>query len=211
MTLLALNVLPRLADATGWRFPEDPALAILLGVLTAAVLLHRHLVSVWESVGAGFVQGLLAAGATCSVVGFGSALQDLPSFKGVIDWVTHLPVDPLVGAALAVAVIAGLAGSASGGQSLALPILKPIYVDELGVAPRNDRVVAIASGSLDTLPANGYLVVLIRTICGETHARTYWPIFVTTAFIPLLGTILAIRCSSFSPRGRGCERLGSAT
>jgi H+/gluconate symporter-like permease len=54
------------------------------------------------------------------------------------------------------------------------------------------RVVAIASGSLDSLPANGYLVMLVRNICGETHLRAYGPIFVTSVLVPLGGTILAI-------------------
>ena len=61
------------------------------------------------------------------------------------------------------------------------------------VAPRAlHRIVAISSGTLDSLPANGYLVMLIRSICGETHARAYAPIFVTTVMIPAAGTAIAI-------------------
>jgi len=99
-----------------------------------------------------------------------------------------------------VAVIAAIAGSASGGQAIALPILKPIFVDGLGVAPRAlHRVVSIASGSLDTLPANGFVVMLLRVICDETHARAYGPIFVTTVIIPLGGTLLAIALFNLVP------------
>jgi H+/gluconate symporter-like permease len=209
VTLLALNALPLLAKlfpepaaSADWlgavrrgllKFRDEPTLAIFAGVLASLGCLRRYLTSCWQPMGDGFVNGLLAIGSTSSVVGFGTALRDLPAFQQLVDWVTHLPVDPLIGAALAVAVIAGIAGSASGGQGLALPIVKPIFVDELGVAPRAlHRVVAIASGSLDTMPANGYLVMLIRNICGETHARAYGPIFVTTALIPLFGTALAI-------------------
>jgi H+/gluconate symporter-like permease len=222
VTLLALNVLPYLLSAlghalgarlgvdittspdswAGWSgafcrlligFPEDPTLAIFLGVVAALCVLGSYLESPWTPVSNGFVDGLLAIGTTCSVVGFGTAIKDLPAFQQVVDWVTHLPLEPLAGAALAVAVIAGLAGSASGGQGIALPIIKPIYVDTLDVAPRAlHRVVSIASGSLDSLPANGYIVMLVRNICGETHARAYGPIFVTTLLIPLAGTMLAI-------------------
>jgi H+/gluconate symporter-like permease len=111
-----------------------------------------------------------------------------------------LPGDPLVNAALAVALIAGIAGSASGGQGLALPIIKPIFIDQLGVAPRAlHRVVAIASGSLDSMPANGYVVMLIRNICGDTHGRSYGPIFVVSVLIPLLGTALAIALFKLVP------------
>lgn len=187
-TLYALNILPRTSS-----LPEDPTLAIFLGVAAALACLFPHLKQPSLALSQGFVNGLLAAGSTCSVVGFGSAMKDLPAFQRVVHWVTHLPGDPLIGAALAVAVIAAIAGSASGGQGLALPLIKPIYVDQLGVAPRAlHRVVSIASGSLDSLPANGYLVMLIRNICGETHRAAYGPIFVTTVLVPLVGTAAAI-------------------
>ncbi len=209
ITLLSLNLLPwlchRLADwcvsSTSWpslhrglsHFPEDATLAIFFGVLAGLIAFRRHLTSGWSCFGDGFVNGLLAVGSTGSVVGFGSAVKDLPAFQQVIEWVTHLPVDPLIGAAIAVAVIAGIAGSASGGQGIALPIIKPIYIDQLGVAPRAlHRIIAISSGTLDSLPANGFLVILIQNICHETHARSYRPIFVTTVLIPAIGTALAI-------------------
>jgi H+/gluconate symporter-like permease len=157
------------------------------------VALRRRINDVWCCFGDGFFNGMLAVGSTSAVVGFGSAIKTLPAFQLVVNWVTHLPGDPLVSAAISVAVIAAMAGSASGGQGIALPLIKPIYVDQLGVAPRAlHRIVAISSGTLDSLPANGYLVMLIRTICGETHARAYGPIFVTTVLIPAAGTALAI-------------------
>ncbi len=216
VTLLVLNLLPWLCHrAAEWlvsasdsptlhavlsKFPEDATLAIFLGVLAGVVVMRRQRIDVWRCFGDGFINGLLAVGSTSAVVGFGSAVKDLPSFQIVVDWVTHLPGDPLIGAAIAVAVIAGIAGSASGGQGIALPILKPIFIDQLHVAPRAlHRVVSIASGSLDSLPANGYLVMLIRNICGETHARAYGPIFVTTVLLPAAGTALAIALFKWFP------------
>jgi H+/gluconate symporter-like permease len=182
------------------RVPEDATLAIFLGVLAGLFVLRPWLANAWTSFGEGFVNGLLAVGSTSAVVGYGAAVKDLPSFRMIVDWVTSLPGDPLIGAAVAVAVIAAIAGSASGGQGIALPIIKPIYVDELGVAPRAlHRVVAIASGTLDSLPANGYLVMLIRNICGETHARAYGPVFMTTVLVPLGGVALAITLFKWFP------------
>ena len=161
--------------------------------MTGVVGLRRWLSDTWGCFGEGFFNGLLAVGSTSAMVGYGAAIKTLPSFQLVVDWVTHLPGDPLISAAIAVAIIAAIAGSASGGQGIALPVLKPIYVDELGVAPRAlHRVVAISSGTLDSLPANGYVVMLIRNICGETHSRAYSPIFVTTVLIPAAGTAMAI-------------------
>jgi len=212
-TLLALNVVPTVCHAIAERigdsifqrilkaYPEDGTLAIFLGVTVAVIVLRKRLNNIWGCFGDGFINGLLAVGATSAVVGFGAAMKDLRAFKMVIAWVTHLPGDPLISAALAVAVISAIAGSASGGQGIALPIIKPIYIDDLGVGPRAlHRVVAISSGTLDSLPANGYLVMLIRNICGETHARAYPPIFVTTVLVPLAGTALAILLFNLFPQ-----------
>jgi H+/gluconate symporter-like permease len=204
VTVLALNGLPALCHAAAplaggglarllAGVPADPALAVFLGVVTGLVTLGPGIRNAWHCLGGGFGNGLLAIAATASVVGFGAAVKTLPAFEAIVSAVTRIPGDPLVGAALAVAVIAALAGSASGGQGIAFPIIKPIYVDALGVAPRAlHRVVAIASGTLDTLPSSGFIVMLIQNVCGETPARAYGPIFVTTVLLPLGGTIAAI-------------------
>lgn len=217
-TLLALNLFPYLlrlfggwlsgsADGRNLRLaqmlqeiPDDPTVAIFLGVLAASMLFATRVPSLWESLSAGFINGLIAIGATSSIVGFGKALEGLPAFTNIVNAMTQIPGDPLIGAAIAVAVICGIAGSASGGQGLALPYVKAYYIEQLGVAPRAlHRVVAIASGSLDTLPANSYLVMLIRNICGETHKSAYWPICVTCTLLPLVGTALAIALFKLFP------------
>ncbi len=216
-TLLALNFVPSLARSYAPYFKDggfqylhafldnypadDGALAIFIGVLVGIAVLGRRLTDVWGCFGGGFINGLLAVGSTSAVVGFGAAVQDLPAFKLVVSRVTQLPGDPLVTAAIAMAVIAAIAGSASGGQGIAFPIIKPIYIDQLGVSARAlHRVVAISSGTLDSLPANGYLVMLIRNICGETHSRSYGPVFVTTVLIPAAGTALAIALFKMFPQ-----------
>ncbi len=217
VTVLTLNLLPSLCRgfASSWlssertptlhailsRFPEDGTLAIFLGVIAGTIVMRRRLKDVWKCFGDGFFNGFLAVGSTSAVVGFGTAVKTLSSFELVVNWVTKIPGDPLIGAAIAVAVIAAIAGSASGGQAIALPVIKPIYVDQLGVAPRAlHRIVAISSGTLDSLPANGYVVMLIHNICGETHSRAYGPIFVTTVLIPALGTAVAIAFFKFFPQ-----------
>ena len=105
---------------------------------------------------------------------------------------THIPGNELIGAAIAISVIAGLTGSASGGQVIALPLLAPHYIDQ-GVDPEElHRVVSISSGALDSLPHNGYVVTVIRAICNETHQRAYWAVGALTVVVPLCGLALAI-------------------
>lgn len=135
---------------------------------------------------------MIAITNTCAVVGFGTVAQLAPAFQDVLAAVQALPGDPLIGAAIAVTVIAGLTGSASGGQTIALPLLAPHYLG-VGADPAElHRVVAIASGALDSLPHNGYVVTTIRAICGETHRRAYGAVAALTVVVPTVGLILAL-------------------
>ena len=129
---------------------------------------------------------------TCAVVGFGSVAKLAPAFAEALAAVQSLPGSPLIGAAVAVTVIAGLTGSASGGQTIALPLIAPHYLAEGANPEELHRVVAIASGALDSLPHNGYVVTTIRAVCGETHASAYGAVGATTVVVPLIGLALAL-------------------
>lgn len=172
---------------------KQSALLIALAAGVAACLINRKFFrDVWGAAAQGAVGALIAVGNTCAVVGFGGVAKATPAFQGAVDLMTSIPGSPLIGAALAVSVIAGITGSASGGLVIALPILSPIYLAK-GVDPEAlHRVVSIASGSLDSLPHNGYVVTTIRAICGETHQDAYGAVGVTTVIVPTLGVILAI-------------------
>ncbi|MDP2380660.1 MAG: GntP family permease, partial [Pseudohongiella sp.] len=126
------------------------------------------------------------------VVGFGGVARVTPAFDIAVAALTSLPGNELIGAAVAVSVIAGLTGSASGGQVIALPAVAPHYLD-LGVNPEQlHRVVSISSGALDSLPHNGYVVTTIRGVCQETHNDAYWAVGAVTVIVPLLGLTLAL-------------------
>ncbi len=166
--------------------------ALLAGCLCAMALHWRHYRSVGNASSEGAFGALIAIGNTAAVVGFGSVAQASPAFDMAVSFITTLPVHDLVGAAVAVTVIAGLTGSASGGQSIALPVLAPHYLD-LGVDPDAlHRIVAISSGAMDSLPHNGYVVTTIRAICGEKHRDAYGPVGALTVVVPLLGLLVAL-------------------
>ncbi|MEJ6475661.1 GntP family permease [Pseudoalteromonas piscicida] len=166
--------------------------ALLAGVLTIAVINFRHFHNLNKAVSDGTTGALIAIGNTAAVVGFGAVAKSTEAFQVAVEVMTQLPGNELIGAAVAVSVIAGLTGSASGGQAIALPLLAPHYLDQ-GVQPDQlHRVVAISSGALDSLPHNGYVVTTIRAICKETHARAYWAVAALTVVIPLAGVALAI-------------------
>lgn len=166
--------------------------ALAGGVICIWAINNKHFHNLNHAISEGTNGALIAIGNTAAVVGFGAVAKSTDAFQVAVDVMTQMPGNELIGAAVAVSVIAGLTGSASGGQAIALPLLAPHYIDQ-GVNPEElHRVVAISSGALDTLPHNGYVVTTIRAICKETHASAYWSMFAMTGVVPLLGLVLAI-------------------
>lgn len=162
------------------------------GIALASILMAKFLADFWGALAQGAQDALVAAANTCAVVGFGSVAAQVKAFDSVVDTLVNLPGPPMLGLAIAVTLICGITGSASGGLGIALPILSPIYMAQ-GLDPgAMHRVSALASGGLDSLPHNGYVVTTIRAISGETHKRAYKPIFMLSVVLPTIVLFLAV-------------------
>ena len=167
-------------------------ISLTSGIFLASVLMAKYLKEFWEALAKGAQDALVAAANTCAVVGFGSVAAQVNAFDNVVDALVNIPGPPMLGLAIAVTLICGITGSASGGLGIALPILAPIYMAQ-GLDPgAMHRVSALASGGLDSLPHNGYVVTTIRAISGETHKRSYKPIFILSVIIPTIVMFLAV-------------------
>ena len=179
-----------------WLHESLQQLALIValggGVLAIMAINYKHFHNMQRAISAGTTGALVAIGNTAAVVGFGTIAKSTEAFQGAVEVMTQIPGNELIGAAIAVSVIAGLTGSASGGQAIALPLVGPHYMGQ-GVDPEElHRIVSISSGALDSLPHNGYVVTTIRAICNETHQRAYWAVAALTVVIPLIGLALAI-------------------
>ncbi|MCU7555316.1 SLC13 family permease [Alteromonas sp. ASW11-19] len=162
------------------------------GVLALMLINFRHFHNLGNAINLGTTGALVAIGNTAAVVGFGSIAKNTEAFQQTVAIMTQIPGNELIGAAIAVSVIAGLTGSASGGQAIALPLVGPHYLDQ-GVEPEQlHRIVSISSGALDSLPHNGYVVTTIRAICNETHKAAYGAVGALTVVVPLIGLTMAI-------------------
>ncbi|WP_042268166.1 GntP family permease [Paraburkholderia heleia] len=125
---------------------------------------------------------LLASMNTASEYGFGGVIAALPGFIVVSDALKSIP-NPLVNAAVSVSALAGITGSASGGMSIALAAMSDLFIKSAQAAhiPMEvlHRVVAMASGGMDTLPHNGAVITLLA-VTGLTHRESYRDIFAVT-------------------------------
>ncbi len=187
MTGLAGTLLPP-ASLDKWALVG----ALGAGLIVALLIGLRKRSEMGGAFSRGAAGSVIAITNTCAVVGFGAVAQLSPAFQQALEAVQALPGDPLIGAAIAVTVIAGLTGSASGGQTIALPLIAPHYLGAGANPEELHRVVAISSGALDSLPHNGYVVTTIRAICGETHAAAYPAVGALTVIVPAFGLALAL-------------------
>jgi len=110
---------------------------------------------------------------TGSEVGYGVTIASLAAFAIVKQAVLNVaPGNPLLSEVVAVNVLAGITGSASGGLSIALEALGDTYFQlaQQYHIPLEwmHRLASMASGGFDTLPHNGAVITLL-TICGLTH------------------------------------------
>ncbi|MFL0803599.1 MAG: GntP family permease [Agarilytica sp.] len=166
--------------------------ALLAGCIALGLLNFRYIKDAASLLSDGTYGALMAIGNTSAVVGFGAVAKLSPAFTTIVTAMTSMDGNGLIGAAVAITTIAGLTGSASGGQTIALPELAPHYLEN-GVDPEHlHRITAISSGALDTLPHNGYVVTTIRVICNETHKAAYASMAALTVVVPLAGLALAI-------------------
>ncbi|WP_017612068.1 GntP family permease [Nocardiopsis salina] len=187
VVLLVLNVLSQFIDSK-----TAVLVALVLGIASAWVLNLRFVTGFFRPMGTGSQNALIAIANTCAVVGFGSVAAETPAFGSFLDVLLNVAGPPLMGLALFVSVVCGITGSASGGLGIALPIVAPDYMAQ-GVDPgAMHRVSALASGGIDSLPHNGYVVTTVRAISGETHKRAYGPIFMVSVLLPTAALGLAV-------------------
>jgi H+/gluconate symporter-like permease len=157
--------------------------ALLLGIVLVLLTAFRRVSARFADGSKTAVAGaLLAAMNTASEYGFGGVIAALPGFIVVSDALKSIP-NPLVNAAVSVSSLAGITGSASGGMSIALAAMSDLFIK--GAQAANiplevlHRVVAMASGGMDTLPHNGAVITLLA-VTGLTHRQSYREIFAVT-------------------------------
>ncbi|MDT8854030.1 GntP family permease [Paracoccaceae bacterium Fryx2] len=167
-----------------------------LGVALALALILSRPPQVMQVLNSGAESALLPLFNTASLVGFGAVIASLPGFevlRASLDGLSGGHV--LISAALSSGALAGITGSASGGMSIALDVLGPTLLAQgaiQGVDPALlHRVVAVATGGLDTLPHNGAVITLLG-ICGMTHRQAYGDIFVVAVLVPTVACVLII-------------------
>jgi len=161
---------------------------------------RRRLPALTATLSSGVGAAALPLLSTAVLVGFGTVVAALPAFAVVRDAVLGIaPENPLISLGIAMNVLAGITGSASGGMSIALSTMGDVYLARglaVGISPEvKHRVAAIAAGGLDALPQNGAVVTLLA-VCRLTHRQAYGDIFMVACIGPILATVVVVALAS---------------
>lgn len=138
----------------------------------------------------GMQSGVTSIGGIAAILGFGAVVRTTPAYQTIIDWCLGLNINPLILAVVVTGVICAITGGSSSGQRIMYETMAPVFIDSganLGVL---HRLIAIASGSLDTLPHSSGLFVVYQVL-GLTHKDAYRHTFATSVVAPLIVTIVA--------------------
>lgn len=173
--------------------------SLISGIVLSALLNLKRFSNLIETVNKGAQGSIIAIINTSAAVGFGSVVRAVPGFQQLTDFVLGIKGNPLISEAIAVNLLAGATGSASGGMGIALAALGEKYHEialAMGIDPAAfHRVASIASGGLDTLPHNGAVLTLLA-ITALTHKDSYFDIAVVATLIPIASVIAAIILAS---------------
>jgi H+/gluconate symporter-like permease len=164
--------------------------ALSVANLCLLVVHRRRWGNAMKTLNEGVTSSMLPMLNTATEVGYGTVIASLAGFALIRDGLLSVaPGNPLVSEAVAVNVLAGITGSASGGMSIALNALGGEFTtmaQAAGISPELlHRVATMASGCMDTLPHNGAVISLL-VICGLTHKASYKYIAMNTVVFPLV-------------------------
>lgn len=171
-------------------FDVEPFLALTLGCLTCFALYFKSFDNIGKTCSAGCTSTMKSIMNVAAVVGFGAAVELAPGFQYMVENLDKIPGPPLIQLCLATNIVAGITGSASGGEAIALTVFADKFL-KMGISPDVlHRVVNISCYGLDSLPHNGSAINRLN-YTRMTHKQAYYHEFFLGALFPFINSFLA--------------------
>ncbi|MEM7702776.1 MAG: GntP family permease [Pseudomonadota bacterium] len=166
-----------------------PSIALILASLVAIALFPAVRKAPLQTMGLGTQDAILPLMATSAVIGFGGVVAQTQGFASFTQWVTGSDLPPHLSMFAAASTVSGITGSSSGGLQIFMSTMAETYL-ALGIEPQElHRLVAMASGGLDSLPHCGAVIAML-TITQLTHKQAYKDVGVVTVIVPIVATLL---------------------
>lgn len=195
VVVFMLNILPEiLAKYEVVELKTNQAIVIALfgGIATACLINIKQFKVLLPAINAGANGSLMAIMNTSCAVGFGSVIKSVSGFTLLKNALLAMPGSILFSEAVAVNILSGATGSASGGLSIAMETMSEQYLERAlidGINPELLHRVAVLSGGLGTLPHNGAVLTLLA-VSNCKHKESYMDICMTACIIPTVVSLL---------------------
>ena len=193
VALLPLIILIILLNAFGLPVVTALFLGIVIAIIIYWKWMPHKFADMWTQISSGASNGISSLINTAATVGFGGVVSSAPAFATIATLIEQNAQNgnAYLTCAIAVAALAGVSGSASGGLGIAVPIVGEIFMP-LGIsADAIHRIAVVASSSLDSLPHNGFVCTCLGySHC--THRESYFDIFVVSVLVTIVETFLVV-------------------
>lgn len=173
----------------------EPFVSLILGCITCYILYYNKFENIGKTFGSGCTSTMKSIMNVSAVVGFGAAVELAPGFEYLAANLDKIPGPPLLQLCLATNVVAGITGSASGGEAIALNVFADKFL-AMGISPDVlHRLVNISCYGLDSMPYNGSAINRLN-YTRLTHRQGYYHEFFWGALYPFLNSFLAVFLAS---------------
>ncbi|MGT2829147.1 GntP family permease [Streptococcus hillyeri] len=177
-------------------FDVAPYLSLTLGCLVCFALYFNKFVNFRNTMADGVNSTMKSIMNVAAVVGFGGVVAVAPGFDYLVANLDKIPGPPLIQLAIATNLVAGITGSASGGEAISLNVFAPRFLKQGISADVLHRMVNISCYGLDSLPHNGSVINRLN-YTHLTHKEGYYHEFWLGAAFPLVNSIFIAVLASF--------------
>lgn len=177
--------------STGKAMPT--AQGMFIGTIITIVVLFKWIdrKQILSSIYKGIDGGMNVVITVSTVTGFGYIVKESPAFDTVIDFISNVGGNPMVGAIIGSAVLAACCASASGGLGILLPIMSDTWLAQTVVTPAAlYRVMNSACATFDSLPHNGFVNSLLGA-CDENVKSGYEVMWWVSVIMPTIVTAIS--------------------
>lgn len=171
-------------------FQMNIVYSLLITDILAVVLFFRHFPDkkFMPAINEGASSAVVVIINTAAIVGFGSVTKLTPFYTWAVGTIISAQMNPYTLSFVATNAFAGLMGSSSGALGLFYESLGDLML-KYGQAGYNlefiHRLSSVGCAGLDSLPYCGAIISVLN-VCGVSHKKGYFPIFINCTVIPIL-------------------------
>ena len=176
-------------------FNVEPFVSLTLGCVVCWALYYNKFEHVGKTLANGCTSTMKSIMNVAAVVGFGATVELTAGFKFMVANLDKLPGSPLFQLCLATNIVAGITGSASGGEAIALNAFAQKFLNMGVPADVIHRIVNISCYGLDSMPYNGSTINRLN-YTRLTHRQGYYHEFILGAVFPFLLSFFAVVLAS---------------